>query len=68
MYYPPFLETKDGVAIRAIQDVIASRDHPFAKHPEDFSLHRLGVFDDASGDMENCDVEKLQELNNLIGE
>ena len=50
MYSTPFLEIKDGTAIRAVQDiVITNKDHPFAKHPSDFSLHRLGVFDDVTG-------------------
>ena len=50
MYSAPFLETKDGTAVRAVQDlVINSNDHVFAKHPSDFSLHRLGVFDELTG-------------------
>lgn len=50
MYSQPFLEIKDGTAIRAVQDiVINNKDHPFAKHPSDFSLHRLGDFDESTG-------------------
>ena len=50
MYSQPFLEIKDGTAIRAVQDlVINNKDHAFAKHPSDFSLHRLGEFDEATG-------------------
>ena len=50
MYSQPFLEVKDGTAIRAVQDiVINNKDHAFAKHPSDFSLHRLGEFDEATG-------------------
>lgn len=50
MYATPFLEIKDGTAIRAVQDlVINNKDHPFAKHPSDFSLHRLGEFDEHTG-------------------
>jgi metal-dependent amidase/aminoacylase/carboxypeptidase family protein len=50
LYSQPFLEIKDGTAIRAIQDmVINNTDHAFAKHPSDFSLHRLGEFDEQSG-------------------
>jgi hypothetical protein len=50
MYSTPFLEIKDGTAIRAVQDlVINNKDHAFAKHPSDFSLHRLGEFDDTTG-------------------
>jgi hypothetical protein len=50
MYSQPFLEIKDGTAIRAVQDiVINNKDHAFAKHPSDFSLFRLGDFDDETG-------------------
>jgi len=50
MYSQPFLEIKDGTAIRAVQDiVINNKDHAFAKHPSDFSLHRLGSFDETTG-------------------
>ena len=50
LYSQPFLEVKDGTAVRAVQDlVINSKDHAFAKHPNDFSLHRLGEFDEKTG-------------------
>ena len=50
MYSTPFLEIKDGTAIRAVQDlVINNKDHAFAKHPSDFSLHRVGAFDETTG-------------------
>ena len=69
MFSPPFLEVKDGTAIRAIQDAIASKDHPFAKHPEDFSLHQLGIFDDETGIITpNEKPVKLQEVEKLIVE
>ena len=41
MYLTPFLETTDGTAVRAIQDAMKG-DHPFAKHPQDFTLSRYG--------------------------
>lgn len=50
MYSQPFLEVKDGTAIRAVQDlVINNKDHAFAKHPSDFALFRLGTFDEITG-------------------
>ena len=50
VYSAPFLEIKDGTAIRAIQDlVINNKEHVFAKHPSDFTLHRLGEFDENTG-------------------
>lgn len=68
-YSAPFLEVKDGTAIRAIQDmVINSPDHSFAKHPTDYSLHRLGVFEDETGDITVEKKTKLTEFDQLIGE
>jgi len=58
-----------STAIRAIQDlVVNSPDHAFAKHPSDFSLHKLGEFDDVSGVITGHMPEKLQEIENLVGE
>ena len=69
LFSAPFLEIKDGTAIRAIQDlVVNSPEHAFAKHPSDFSLHRLGEFDDVSGVITGQMPEKLQEIENLVGE
>jgi hypothetical protein len=69
LYSAPFLEIKDGTAIRAIQDlVVNSPDHAFAKHSSDYSLHRLGEFDDVTGVITGQMPEKLQEIENLVGE
>lgn len=67
MYSAPFLEIKDGTAIRAVQDlVINNTDHPFAKHPSDFSLHRLGEFDDETGVITGqTKPNKIIEVDNL---
>lgn len=69
LYSAPFLEVKDGTAIRAIQDtVINSPEHPFAKHPQDFCLHRIGTFNDETGMIESTGNDQLQDISNLIGE
>lgn len=67
MYSTPFLEIKDGTAIRAVQDiVINNKDHAFAKHPSDFSLHRLGEFDEMSGVITGKNKpEKIIEIETL---
>ena len=67
MYSQPFLEIKDGTAIRAVQDiVINNKDHAFAKHPSDFSLFRLGSFDETTGEIAGEQKPtKLIEIENL---
>lgn len=67
MYSQPFLEIKDGTAIRAVQDiVINNKDHAFAKHPSDFSLHRLGEYDEATGVITGKNKpEKIIEIETL---
>ncbi|AXH76250.1 MAG: nonstructural protein [Microviridae sp.] len=67
IYSPPFLEVKDGTAIRAVQDiVINNKDHVFAKHPSDFSLHRLGEFDETKGVITGkTKPEKIIEIETL---
>tara|TARA_B100000579_G_C22312271_1_gene612135 strand:+ start:142 stop:393 length:252 start_codon:yes stop_codon:yes gene_type:complete len=67
VYSTPFLEIKDGTAIRAVQDlVINNKDHAFAKHPSDFSLHRLGEFDEIEGKITGQDKPtKIIEIETL---
>lgn len=70
LFSAPFLEVKDGTAIRAVQDVVINQsDHAFAKHPNDFSLHRIGVFDDETGVIEGQDApKKVIEIETLQGD
>lgn len=68
-YAAPFIEVNDGTAIRAIQDLIASnQSHPFARHSEDFSLERLGSFNEFSGDIGPDPVGEVIQLDQLTGE
>lgn len=47
----PFVAPNDAMAVRSF---LAARQDPsteLAKFPEDFSLHRLGSFDDDTGEL-----------------
>lgn len=69
VYSAPFLEVKDGTAIRAVQDAVMSDpNHAFAKHPSDFSLHRLGTFEDTTGEIVTEKVTKIIEIETLRGD
>jgi hypothetical protein len=46
----PFFMHNDGLAIRAFQDNVNAKDeNNISKHPEQFSLFKLGEYDDATG-------------------
>lgn len=49
-FLAPFFMPHDGQAIRTFSDAVQNPQTGFSKHPEDYSLHRLSTFDDASGE------------------
>lgn len=50
IYLTPAYDRSKGQALRSFSDACGNRDHVFAKHPEDFELHHIGVFDDETAD------------------
>ncbi len=46
LYLRPFFNTSDGAALRAFSDIATDPDHEVGKHPEDYSLFRIGIYDD----------------------
>ncbi len=51
IYEKPFSSTTDDLVKREFQDVALSADHPISKHPEHYSLWRLGTFDNTNGNI-----------------
>ncbi len=49
LYMRPFVAQADGEAARLFSDLTTDVDHPMGKHPEDYSLYRLGSFNDQDG-------------------
>ena len=64
----PFPVASDQQAHRAFKDLVTDADHPIGKHPEDYTLHRLGVFDDQTGEFHNEINEQQQTIWNKDGE
>jgi len=56
LYLRPLFAQSDGQALRSFEDIATDADNEVGKHPEDYSLFRLGIFDDTNGDL-------TQELN-----
>ena len=59
-YMRPFYTQADGEAVRMFNDLVTDPEHAVGKHPEDYSIWRLGTFDDNKGDLKDEVNECLQ--------
>lgn len=48
-FLPPFTLPRPGIAIRTFTDCVNDPTHAFGKHPSDYTLFRLGTFNDENG-------------------
>jgi hypothetical protein len=57
----PAFVASEGVAVRQFQDEVnrSSDDNQLYKHPDDFHLYYLGLFDDSTGKIELLESPKL---------
>jgi len=60
LYSRPFFTQSDAEAMRSFEDIATDAEHPIGKHPEDYSLHRIGIFDDNNGKLQNEENECLE--------
>lgn len=56
-YIPPFFFPKVAMAIRVFTDSVNDPHHQFNKHPEDYTLFEIGIFDDETGQTKSCNPE-----------
>ena len=49
IYAPPFIELTNGTAIRAVTDLLNRPEMPFNKYPEDYTLVKIGSWDEFAG-------------------
>lgn len=54
----PWFSAALGAAVRAFGDEINSSESVASKHPEDYDLYELGMFDDDTGMFEPCRDDK----------
>lgn len=61
VYGQPFYAPTRGAAIRMFTDEVNRKDdnNNLYKHPEDFDLYELGVFDDNTGQFTTDQVEQV---------
>lgn len=48
-YLPSFNFNTIGQALRALADTVQQPDHPFAQHPEDYTIFEIATWDDSTG-------------------
>ncbi len=48
-YARPFFAVTDAMAMRGFRDIACDASSDVGKHPSDYALFRLGIFDDVSG-------------------
>lgn len=48
-YLQPFFARSVGEAVRSFSSAAVDGGHQFAKHPADYTLFRIGSYEDASG-------------------
>lgn len=48
-FLQPFFIQNEGLAVRAILDVMADKEHSFYRYAEDYQLFEIGHFDDQKG-------------------
>lgn len=58
-YLPPFSLPKEQMAVREFSDCVNNEKHQFGKHPEDYSLHQIGTFDDETSLLLNNENSKI---------
>lgn len=47
----PFYQRTNAAAVRDVKGAMEQQDHPFAKNPEDFELHKLGTYNEETGEI-----------------
>ncbi len=59
LYSRPIFCQSDAEALRMFNDLSVDVEHPVGKHPEDYSIFRLGIFDDIKGTLVDEDNQCL---------
>lgn len=52
LFMQPFFLRTDREALRAVGQALQDPAHPFAQHPEDYTLFSMGAFLEATGEFQ----------------
>ena len=65
---PPFFMATDGMAVRAMSDLVNSPETEFYRHTQDFTLYQIGLFEDSTGAISGIEPRAVLHLPELIDE
>lgn len=64
-YMRPFVLQSDGQALRMFTDEAVKADSDISKHPEDYSIFRIGSWDDNTGEILACEPKCIGRAHEL---
>lgn len=64
--WPCFTEPNDAVATRTVGKALEDKTHDLAKHPQDFTLVRMGTFDEVNGTFDQQSKKDVMELSQMV--
>ena len=65
-YGLPFFAVNDAIAVRTSYDGYLMADSTVSRHPEDFTLYRLGLYDDCRGVITGAERIHIVDMVSLI--
>lgn len=65
-WLPPLFFSAKGAAVRAFSDAVNKGDGEIAKHPGDYTLYKIGEFDEQTGEITGCVAELLGNGSNFV--
>ena len=63
VYDGPIPGQSDGQMMRSFSDMAVNAEHPIGQHPEDYSLIKVGTWNDGTGEVE--DVQNITMITGL---
>lgn len=48
-YHSPWFQHTDGLAVRALMDIVNEPGNNISRHPRDYTLYEVGTWDDTAG-------------------
>ena len=67
-YSLPFYYQHDGQALRTFRDWVNDITTPYGKHPEDYCLFKIGMYDEVNGTITQDKIESMAHGHTLLQE